>query len=302
MFPRPIGQNRAMTYQLRGVGVWSGSLRYGDAAASGDAAAELESLGYSALWLPDIGGNLFESLENVLRVTKDITIATGILNLWMQDAELTAAEYTRLVAAYGRRLLLGIGVSHAPLIDRTEAGRYAQPLARTEAYLDALDAIDPTVPVADRLLAALGPKMLALSGAKASGTHPYNVMPEHTAAARAALGPGKLVAPEQAVVLETDPDKARAIARRFLSTYLALPNYANNWFRFGFTPDDTLDGGTDALIDALIVWGDVDTIVARVQAHFDAGADHVCVQALSDDPSGYSLATLRELAPALRSL
>jgi len=291
-----------MTYELRGVGVWSGALRYGDAAASAEAATELESLGYTALWLPDIGGNLFESLENVLRTTRDITVASGILNLWMQDPALTAAEYTRLVRTYGHRVLLGIGVSHAPLIDAKVEGGYANPLARTETYLDALDTFAETVPVSDRVLAALGPKMLALAGTKASGTHPYNVWPEHTAAARAALGPGKLVAPEQAVVLETDPDKARAVARKFLSTYLALPNYANNWFRFGFTPEDTLNGGTDALIDAIIVWGDVDTIVARVQAHFDAGADHVCVQALSDDPTGLSLATLRELAPALREL
>lgn len=291
-----------MTYELRGVGVWSGALRFGDPGSSAEAAAELEALGYTALWIPDIGGNLFESLENLLRVTSDITVASGILNLWMHEPERTASEYTRLVGQYGRRVLLGIGVSHAPLIDRTRAGLYAKPLERTEAYLDALDAIDATVPRGDRVLAALGPKMLALAGAKASGTHPYNVMPEHTAAARAALGPDKLVVPEQAVVLETDPDKARAIARRFLSTYLALPNYANNWFRHGFTPEDTLDGGTDALVDALIAWGDVDTIVGRVQQHFDAGADHVSVQALSADPAGYSLETLRELAPALRSL
>jgi probable F420-dependent oxidoreductase len=291
-----------MTSELRGVGVWSGALRYGDPGASAEAATELEALGYTALWLPDIGGNLFESLENVLRVTNHITIASGILNLWMHEPAVTAAEYSRLVHLYGRRVLLGIGVSHAPLIDRDQAGRYARPMARTEAYLDALDAIEDTVPPSDRVLAALGPKMLALAGAKAAGTHPYNVTPAHTAAARAALGPGKLVAPEQAVVLETDPDQARAIARRFLATYLALPNYANNWFRYGFTPHDTQDGGTDALIDALIVWGDVDTIVERVRQHFDAGADHVCVQALSADAGGYSLETLRELAPALRAL
>ena len=142
-----------MTYDLRGVGVWSGSLRYGDAAASAAAATELEALGYTALWLPDIGGPLFESLENVLRTTTSITIATGILNLWMQEAALTASEYTRLVATYGHRLLLGIGVSHAPLIDSTQAGRYANPLARTEAYLDALDTFAETVPASDRLLA-----------------------------------------------------------------------------------------------------------------------------------------------------
>jgi probable F420-dependent oxidoreductase len=124
-------------------------------------------------------------------------------------------------------------------------------------------------------------------------------MPEHTAAARAALGPDKIVAPEQAVVLETDPAIARGIARDFLATYLALPNYANNWFRFGFTPEDTLDGGTDALIDALIVWGDLDTIGARLQEHRDAGADHVCIQALTGDRAGLSMDAWRQLAGLL---
>jgi probable F420-dependent oxidoreductase len=282
--------------------VWSGALRYGDAGRAAEVAAELEALGYSALWLPDVGGDLFGALENVLRATNDVTIATGILNLWMHEPAATAEAYTRFVEEHGDRLLIGIGVSHQPLIDMAEAGRYRSPLARTEGYLDDLDAITPTLTADRRVLAALGPKMLALAGAKAAGTHPYNVMPEHTAAARAALGPGRLVLPEQAVVLETDPERARAIARSFLRTYVALPNYANNWFRFGFTPDDTLDGGSDALIDALIVWGDVDTIVARVQAHFDAGADHVCIQALTDDPIGWPEAQWRELAPALRAL
>jgi probable F420-dependent oxidoreductase len=124
-------------------------------------------------------------------------------------------------------------------------------------------------------------------------------MPEHTAFARVALGPGKLVMPEQAVVLQSEPGRAREIARSFLATYLALPNYANNWYRFGFTPDDTLDGGTDALVDALVAWGDLDAIVARVQAHFDAGADHVCVQVLDPDPRALPMRQWRTLAPAL---
>jgi probable F420-dependent oxidoreductase len=288
-----------VTYVLTGTGVWSAALRYGDPGASAEAAAELESLGYSALWIPDIGGEVFAAVGNLMAATTTATVATGILNLWMHSPAETAAGYTHLVGHYGRRFLMGIGVSHGVLIDMKEPGRYRQPLARTEAYLDGLDAESPTVPKEDRLLAALGPKMLDLSARKAAGTHPYNVMPEHTAAARAALGAGKLVAPEQAVVLETDPAKARAIARTFLGTYLNLPNYANNWFRYGFSPDDTLEGGSDRLIDAVIAWGDVDTIAARVRAHRDAGADHVCVQVLTGEASGYGLAQLRELAPAL---
>jgi probable F420-dependent oxidoreductase len=288
--------------ELQGVGIWNPALRYGDAAVAAEAAAELESLGYTALWLPDVGGELFDAMENLLGATQDVTIATGILNLWLREPADTAAAYTRFVAEHGPRVLLGIGISHAPLVEGVGAGTYEKPVAKTEAYLDALDAIAETVPRDDRLLAALGPRMLDLSGAKAGGTHPYNVTPEHTAFARERLGPGKVVAPEQALVLERDPEKARTIARAFLAAYLTLPNYANNWFRFGFTPDDTLNGGTDALVDALIAWGDVDALVARVQAHFDAGADHVCVQVLTDNPLGLPTGEWRELAPALREL
>jgi probable F420-dependent oxidoreductase len=292
-------QTARVTYELSGTGIWNAALRYGDPGAAAEAAAELESLGYSAIWLPDVGGDLFPALENVLGATTTTTVATGILNLWMHTPAETAEAYTRMTADHGRRLLVGIGVSHGPFIDMVKPGEYQKPLAKTEAYLDELDEQSPTVPADDRVLAALGPKMLALAGAKAAGTHPYNVVPEHTAAAREALGPGKLVAPEQAVVLETDPDKARAIARSFLATYLALPNYANNWFRYGLTPDDTLDGGTDRLVDALIAWGDEDEIAARVQAHRDAGADHVCIQVLTDDQVALTLDGWRRLAPVL---
>jgi probable F420-dependent oxidoreductase len=288
-----------VTYDLTGTGIWSAGLRYGDRAEVADAAAELESLGYSALWLPDVGGDLFPAVENVLAATTTTTAATGILNLWMHTPAETAEAYARLTGEHGRRWLVGIGVSHGPFIDMVKPGEYVKPLAKTEAYLDDLDRESPTVPADDRVLAALGPKMLALAGRKAAGTHPYNVTPDHTAAARAALGPGKLVAPEQAVVLETDPDKARAAARAFLATYLALPNYANNWFRHGLTPEDAEDGGSDRLVDALIAWGDLDTIAARVQAHRDAGADHVCIQVITDEPVSLPLAQWRELAPAL---
>ena len=290
-----------MTYTLSGTGVWSGQLRYGDAAESADAAAELEALGYSALWLPDVGGDLFAAVENCLAATETTTVATGILNLWMHEPQDTAAEYTRLVGDHGERFLVGIGVSHGPLIDSGEPGRYRRPLARTERYLDELDGQSPTVPAPNRVLAALGPKMLDLAGRKAAGTHPYNVMPEHTAVARQALGPAKLVAPEQAVVLETNAEVARATARKFLATYLALPNYANNWFRMGFEPEDAEHGGTDRLVDALVAWGDEDTVARRVQAHRDAGADHVCIQVLTDDPFGYPLDGWRRLAPVLCS-
>ena len=178
-------------------------------------------------------------------------------------------------------------------------GAYDKPLARTAAFLDELDAAVPPLAPANRVLAALGPKMLELARARTAGVHPYLVTPEHTAIARAAVGPDALVAPEQALVLETDPAAARAIARVHLSTYLGLPNYANNWRRLGYTEDDIADGGSDRLVDALVAWGDEAALAARVQEHRDAGADHVCVQVLTEDPRALPLAQWRRLAPAL---
>lgn len=288
-----------MTNDLSGTGIWSSQLRYGDAAQAADAAAELESLGFSALWVPDVGGDLFGSLANLLGATTVATIATGILNLWMHTPAESATAYDELTSAHGRRLLVGIGVSHAPLIDRKEPGTYTKPLQQMRDYLDGLDAADPPLPAEHRCLAALGPKMLELAKTRTAGTHPYLVTPEHTARARELLGAGPLVAPEQGVVLETDPDRARAIARQHLAGYIALPNYFRNWERIGLTEADRADGGSDRLVDALVAWGDEATIAERVQAHRDAGAEHVCVQVLTDDLARFPLDEWRRLAPAL---
>ena len=268
---------------LTGTGVWSSTLRYGDPAASADAAAELEAMGYSAIWVPDVGGDLWTPLDALLGATTTMTVATGILNLWLHEPDEVATHFADLSTRHADRLLLGIGVSHGTFVDATGIGTYTRPLARMRGYLDALDAADPPVPRDRRVLAALGPRMLELAGSRAAGTHPYLVVPEHTSRAREALGPGPLVAPEQAVVLTTDADRARELGRRYLAIYLGLPNYANNWFRVGFTEDDTRDGGSDRLVDALVAWGDEATIAARVQEHRDAGADHVCLQVLGDD-------------------
>lgn len=284
--------------RLTGTGIWSSALRYGDEAAAADAATELEALGYSALWLPDIGGDLFESLENLLAVTSTVTVASGILNLWMHPPEVAAARAHELNVAHGHRFLMGIGVSHAPLIDMAEAGRYAKPLTRMREYLDALDTATNPVASEDRVLAALGPKMLELARTRTAGVHPYLVTPEHTAIARDALGDGLLVAPEQAVVLESGPIRARELARAHLAGYIGLANYANNWLRHGFTEDDLADGGSDRLVDSLVVWGDEATIQARVQEHRDAGADHVCLQVLTDDLMVAPMDEWRRLAPA----
>jgi len=288
-----------MDPRLTGTGIWSSALRYGDPAAARDAAAELEQLGYSALWVPDIGGDLFAAVENLLAATTSITVATGILNLWMHDADDVAQWYQDSVGRHGRRLLVGIGVSHAPLVNSLEADQYRRPLARTAEYLDGLDAAPQPLPVGDRVLAALGPKMLDLARTRAAGSHPYLVTPQHTETVRAALGADGLVAPEQAVVLETDPGRARELAREHLAMYLGLPNYSNNWKRVGFTDDDLADGGSDRLVDALVVWGDEATIAARVQEHRDAGADHVCVQVLTGDLATPCRDQWRRLAPAL---
>jgi probable F420-dependent oxidoreductase len=289
-----------MTTRLSGTGIWSGMLRYGEPGPAAEAAAELESLGYSALWIPDVGGDLFGSLANLLGATSTVTIATGILNVWMHTANDAAAAHARLTAEHGPRYLCGIGISHRPFIDMVNApGTYTKPVDTMAAYLDGLDAAATPLAVADRMLAALGPKMLELARTRTAGTHPYLVTPELTAMARAGIGPDGLVASEVGVVLETDPSKAREIARLHLQTYLALPNYANNWKRHGFTDDDIANGGSDRLVDALIGWGDEAAIAARVQQHRDAGADHVCVQVLTSDQRALPVDEWRTLAPVL---
>ncbi|GAA5144920.1 LLM class F420-dependent oxidoreductase [Pseudonocardia eucalypti] len=272
---------------MTGTGIWSGGLRFGPEDEACAAAAEAERLGYSAVWVPDPGGeDLFPRLAALLAATSTITVATGILNLWMHEPAVVGARYAELSAKHDGRLLLGIGVSHALIIDGTHPGEYRKPLAKMREYLEQLDAADPPVPVEHRVLAALGPKMLELSRDRAAGAHPYLVTPEHTANARAALGPDKLLAPEQKVILETDPTRAREIAREALRLYFGLPNYVNNWLRYGFTQEDVAAPGSDRLVDALVAWGTEETIAARVAEHRDAGADHVTIQALDGSERG----------------
>ena len=268
---------------LAGTGIWSGDLRYGDAGLAADAAAELETLGFGALWIPDVGGDVFGAVANLLQATSTITVGTGILNLWMHSAEETAAQHAALTEAHGDRFMVGVGVSHAPIVNNVhDDGAYTKPLAKTAGYLDELDAARPPLAKSHRLLAALGPKMLELAATRAAGVHPYLVTPEHTQAARKAVGPDAVVAPEQGVIFETDADKARSIARANLVHYIGLPNYQNNWVRLGYDESDFADGGSDRLIDALVAWGDEDAILARIQAHRDAGASHVAVQVMAE--------------------
>lgn len=283
-----------------GIGIWSSALRHGEPSETAAAAAELESLGYSALWIPDTGGDVFGAVANLMAATRTATIATGILNLWLHTATETAEQHAALTAQHGPRFLCGIGISHARLIDsKLETGTYQKPMAQTSAYLDALDAAVVPLAPEDRALAALGPKMLALAAARTAGVHPYLVTPDHTLVAREAVGPDALVATEQGVILETDPQRARAIARTNLARYFDLPNYTNNWRRLGFGDDDIADGGSDRLIDALVVWGDEAAIESRVHEHRDAGASHICIQVLTDSPGSLPLEQWRVLAPVL---
>jgi probable F420-dependent oxidoreductase len=280
---------------LSGTGLWSFELRHHDPGEVADAIGELESLGYTAAWIPDIGGDVFTPLAHLLASTSTMTIATGILNVWMHTAAETAEWRAGLPDGQRERFFLGIGISHAPLIDPQPGMSWERPLATTRTYLDALD--EGGVPAEARCVAALGPKMLELARDRSAGAHPYLVTPEHTATARGILGHAGLYV-EQGVVFETDPAVARDIARTALDGYCGLPNYVNNWKRLGFTQDD-VDAKSDRLVDALVVHGDVDAIAARVQQHRDAGADHVCIQVLNAPGAPMNRTAWRELAPAL---
>jgi probable F420-dependent oxidoreductase len=285
------------------TGIWSAELRFGDPGAIAAAAAELEDLGYGTLWVPGgIGGEVFLESERLLAHTRRAKVAIGVLNLWMHTANETAAEHHALTHRFPGRFLLGIGVSHSALIDTEWNQRYQRPVASTAAFLDGLDAAEHPVPVEERVLAALGPNMLALARDRAAGVHPYLVPPEHSAIAREAVGPGALVAPCQHAVLDTDPTTARATAREMLAIYLTLPNYVRSWLRLGMTEDDVAGAGSDHLVDTVVAWGDEAAIAARVQAHLDAGADHVCVQvAKTPADDAMPLEAWRRLAPVLNS-
>jgi probable F420-dependent oxidoreductase len=287
--------------QLGSIGIWTRQLEDHPAAKAQEIARELEELGYGALWFGEAAGR--EALTNaglLLAATKRMVIATGIANIYARDAVAMASGQKTLAEAYPNRFLLGLGVSHIPLVEQLRGHRYEKPVATMRAYLEAMDkapynSVAPASKPA-RVLAALGPKMTELSGELADGSHPYNTSPKHTAEARAILGPKPYLCPEQAVVFETDPEKARAIGRAFLGFYLTLPNYANNFLRLGFDESDFANGGSNRIIDAIIAWGDLNAIRDRIREHHAAGADHVCIQVLTADPKALPLREWRELA------
>ena len=251
-------------------------------------ARRVEGWGYGALWLPEaFGRNVLVHSSWLLANSTSLVIATGIANIYARDAVAMAAAQMTLAEQSDGRFLLGMGVSHHDLVQDMRGHRYEKPLAKMRSYLEEMGRMHylayPPAEKPPTIIAALGPKMLALAAELADGVHPYNVTPEHTAQARAILGPGKWLCPEQMVLLETDPVQARASARKVLSVYLPRPNYANNLRRLGFGDDDFMGGGSNRLVDALIAWGDEAAIRARIQEHWDAGADHVCIQAIPRD-------------------
>lgn len=285
----------AINQRLGRVGIWSTELRFGDRGVATEATAELDELGFGAIWIPGgLDGAVLGDVAHLLSVTKRATIATGILNIWKHEPRDVATWWKGLDAARQARVMLGLGVSHGPFI----GDGWRKPLAVTCDFLDRLHG--EGMPGDSLCVAALGPKMLELARDRTAGAHPYLVTPEHSAMARKVLGPGKLLAPEQGVILERDPARARDMARGALTHYRQLPNYMNSWLRLGYSEDD-IANLSDRLVDALFAWGGVDKIVERVKAHHAAGADHVCLQLITSASvdMGPARAGWRELAAAL---
>lgn len=251
-------------------------------------AQHTERLGYSALWYPEaLSYESFSLGRFLLHETKTLIIATGIANIYARDATTAKWGQHTLAKLSGGRFLWGLGISHVPLVEDLRGHRSGKPLATMRAYLDAMDKAAATAPPLEdpppTVLAALGPGMTVLAAARTAGAMPYNVTPEHTARTRALLGPDKWLCVEQKILLVQDPAKAREIARQTMAFYMPLPNYRNNWLRLGFSEDDLADGGSNRFLDAMVAWGEKSAVQKRIQEHFEAGASHVCIQALHPD-------------------
>jgi probable F420-dependent oxidoreductase len=293
---------RAVRQRVGPVGVWLGALRPASMEEERHAARRIEELRYGSLWCGEtVGGKeAFAHQSVLLAATSTLVSGTGIASVWARQPATMEGGAATLGAAYPGRFILGVGISHAPIVERT-GQNYEKPLAHMVHYLDGMDAAKAEVPVAEepvpRVLAALRPRMLELARDRADGAHPYFVPVAHTPRAREALGPDKLLIPEQAVVVQTDPDEARRIARAHMKVYLALPNYANNLKHLGYGDDDLAGGGSDRLVDAIVAWGDEEAIACRVREHLEGGADHVLLQPLGS--LGDALAQLEVLASPL---
>lgn len=264
-------------------------------------AQQTERLGYAALWYPEVlSYESFALGSFLLQQSETLIIASGIANIYARDATAAKQGQHTLATLSGGRFLLGLGVSHVPLVEDARGHHYRRPVETMRAYLDAMDKAAAMAPQLEEppptVLAALGPQMTALAAARTAGALPYNVTPEHTARARAILGPDKWLCVEQKVLMSTDATRAREVARQTLAFYMPLPNYRNNWMRLGFSEQDLADGGSERFLDAMVAWGDASVLQQRIQAHFDAGASHVCIQALRADgqpmPDWQALAAL----------
>ena len=269
--------------KLGRLGVWysTDKLNGGQLA---DLVRVIESSGYAAFWYPESRG--YESMSlaaYLLSKSTRLTIGSSIANIYARDPFTAQRAMVSLNNLHGGRFILGLGVSHIPMVEGLRGHRYDKPLGAMRAYLDGIHKGLPAGEEAPVMVAALGPKMLALSAEKSLGAVPYNVTPKHTAQAAAILGPKKALAVEQKVTLETDPVKARALGRKELARYMVLPNYRNNWLREGFSEAELADGGSDRFIDSMVLWGDAATIKKGLRAHFEAGATHVCLQPVHDD-------------------
>lgn len=284
-----------MVAEIGRVGLWRASWEW-DVPEEEFAATigELDQLGYGAIWYGGAPGDL-KLAERILANSTRLAAATGIVNIWAGPAEPVAQAYQRVAAAYPGRFVLGVGIGHP---EHSAAQGYAKPYQALVNYLDELTSGEHAVPAAEIVVAALGPKVAALSATRTGGAHPYLTTPEHTRRTREIIGADALLAPEQKVVLSTDPTQARAIARQGVAMYLGLSNYLRNLRTLGFTDEDFADGGSDRLVDELVAWGDPETVAGRITAHHDAGADHVTVQVLSDQP-GLPREDWRTLASAL---
>jgi probable F420-dependent oxidoreductase len=297
----------ALRATLGRVGVWSFGLQTQPAVAEWAALDTYASAGYRATWIPESIGSkeVFAHAALLLAGSPRMLVATGIANIYARDPMAMANGARALVEAYPGRFLLGIGVSHAPSV-AARGAVYERPVTRMRAYLDAMEAATysgpPPIDRVPLVLAALGPRMLELAAERTDGAHPYFVPVEHTAMARARIGPEPLLLVELTAVLDTDPDHARDVARAFATRYLALANYAENLRRLGYGDDDLAGGGSDRLLDAVVVQGDVDAIARRVRAHLDAGADHVCVQLRAPEATDLCLEGYQELAATLSDL
>ena len=292
------------TEDLGRVGIWTPVADAMSSAEAGELAQLIEEVGFRTMWIPEtVGRDPFVTATLLLERTSTLQLATGIANIYARDAVTMANTQRALEEAFPGRFLLGLGVSHEHLVDRVRKHDYSKPYSYMVEYLAEMDAaifraVGPTELPA-RVLAALGPKMLALAASSAQGAHPYFVPVEHTHIARETMGKGPILAPEQMVVLDTDPATARETARTNMAVYLRAPNYRNNLLRLGFDETDFDDGGSDRLVDAIVAWGDIDAVVERVRAHHDAGADHVAVQLLVPGAFALPEAQLRELASGL---